>query len=185
MLKKIGLSILMVIVTGVLVFGAVNRTIAKTGDESTGGAFSEGRGQADQRDELQQERAFALQNEGRGLSATESGSGGQANNPDPQTDPEEWAIYTGSVVSFDETLLVVKLDDGTQLAVEGRAWAFAQEVEFHTQVGNRLSLQGFFEDDEFKITTLTDLTSGEWVVFRENNGRPSWAGNGWGGGRQK
>jgi hypothetical protein len=185
MLKKMGLGILMIMVTGILVFGAVNRTIAKTGDESTGGAFSGGRGQADLRDEPQQERSFALQNEGRGLGMTGSGGGGQVNNPDPQANPEEWATYTGSVVSFDEILLVVKLEDGSQLEVEGRAWAFAQEVEFQTQVGNRLSLQGFFEDGEFKITTLTDLTSGEWVVFRENNGRPSWAGNGWGGGRQK
>jgi hypothetical protein len=182
MLKKIGLGILMIMVTGILVFGAVNRTIAKTGDESTGGAFSGGRGQTDLRDESQQERSFALQNEGRGLGVTGSGGGEQVN---PQANPEEWATYTGSVVSFDETLLVVKLEDGSQLEVEGRAWAFAQEVEFQTQVGNRLSLQGFFEDGEFKITTLTDLTSGEWVIFRENNGRPSWAGNGWGGGREK
>jgi hypothetical protein len=206
MLKKMILSVVMLGVTVLLVFGAVNRTIAKTSDARGEGSNGSGHGQAiefvdnnatqplkkqvKQVTQYQINRNMQLNQRLQDSESSGTASGEHANNPQPQADPSNWVTYEGVAASVDEAELVVTLPDGSQVVIEGRAWAFAQEVQFFTTPGNQLRLQGFIEDgqheeDEFKIALINDLTTGEWVVLREMNGRPSWAGNGWGGGRDK
>jgi hypothetical protein len=200
-MKKILLGILLLGLTVVLVFGAVNRTIAKTGDEKGGSANNTGANQSSPllkqvslRTEKKVERSLQKQvsqdlKSHLDLDEGEKTSGGQANDPQPQADSSNWVIYEGTASYIGAEELLVALPDGSQVEVEGRAWAFAREVEFTTTVGNQLRLEGFIEDgnheaDEFKIASIMDLTTGEWVVLRETNGRPAWAGQGWGEGRQ-
>jgi hypothetical protein len=206
MLKKMILSVVMLGVTVLLVFGAVNRTIAKTSDARGEGSIGSGHGQSIDRvnnnatqplkkqvkqvSQYQINRNMQLNQRLQDSESSGTASGEYAKNPQPQADPSNWVTYEGVAASVDEAELVVTLPDGSQVVIEGRAWAFAQEVQFFTTTGNQLRLQGFIEDgqheeDEFKIALINDLTTGEWVVLREMNGRPSWAGNGWGGGRDK
>jgi RNase P/RNase MRP subunit p29 len=107
-----------------------------------------------------------------------------------QAGVEEWLAIQGTVVSVDTNTLVVQTASGEQLAVENRAWWFAQEQGFSTQVGNQVTLVGFYEGDDpstgsgqrFEVSRIDDATNGQTVLVREENGRPLWAGRGRRGG---
>ena len=91
---------------------------------------------------------------------------------------KDWLTLEGTVVNFDSETLVTNLSTGNELLVEGRAWSFAQESSFSTSVGNELRLSGFYEGEDFEVGSIEDLTSGQTVLLRDENGRPMWAGNG-------
>lgn len=216
MIKKIILGTLFVGLIGFLVFGAVNRTLAKSSDlrtEANGGgryqALNEGNLQGNNQrtpleKNLQLNRSATDSQYGNGRQgATDINGLGNGNNrtenrvgtgnglskddtdrngtPDPQATAGEWAAYTGTVVIADPVMIRVETSDGTQIEIEGRAWSYALEMGFTTAVGNTLQINGFHEDGEYKVATIEDLTSGQTIVTRDENGRPGWAGNGWGG----
>jgi hypothetical protein len=49
----------------------------------------------------------------------------------------------------DANALVVTTTNGNQVIVENRAWWYAQEQGFSAQVGNPVTLVGFYEDNDF------------------------------------
>lgn len=216
MIKKIILGTLFVGLIGILIFGAVNRTLAKTNDvrsEVNGG----GRYQSlteenplannlqypiEKNKTLNRSETDSQYGNGRQGSADEDGLGNGYNRtdnrigtgngltkedgygngiPNPQATAGEWAAYTGTVVIADPVMILVETSDGNQIEIEGRAWSYAQEMGFSTAVGNTLQINGFHEDGEYKVATIEDLTSGQTIVTRDENGRPGWAGDGWGG----
>ncbi len=207
MIKKIILGVLFVGLSGFLIFGAVNRTLAKTNDSRTeangGGRYQSeeiglakvsedenpnGKNQSLNRSLNRPEtdpqygnwinRSENDSEYGNGLGRTDSERTGV---PNPQATAGEWAEYEGTVISSDDVMIVVETIDDTQIVIEGRALAFMQEVGYTTMVGNNLLINGFYEDGEFKVATIDDLTTGDSIVIRDENGRPGWAGNGWGG----
>lgn len=194
MIKKIILGVLFVGLSGFLIFGAVNRTLAKTNDsrpEVNGG----GRYQSE---EISQAKGAENENpNGRNQSLNRSvnrsetdsqygnGRGSQDGDrtgvPDPQATAGEWAEYEGNVISVDSSMILVETVDGSEIVIEGRALLFMQDSGFVTSIGNTLLITGFYEDDEYKVATIVDQTTGETIVVRDEGGRPGWAGNGWGG----
>ena len=194
MIKKIILGVLFVGLSGFLIFGAVNRTLAKTNDNRTE-ANGGGRYQSEEiglakvaEDENPYGRNQSLN---RSLNRSETdpqyGNGGGLQDgdrtgvPDPQADAGEWAEYEGNVISMDSSMILVKTIDGSEIVIEGRALLFMQDSGFVTDIGNTLLITGFYEDDEYKVATIVDKTTGETIVVRDEGGRPGWAGNGWGG----
>jgi len=181
MLKKTLLAVLFVGLIGLLVFGAVNRTLAKMGSgESYGGGH--GNGQAD------------LAGGGQSYGQAGLGSGGQGNGqgygqgeglPLPlgegQAVVDEWLTLTGAVTAADADLLVVDTAGGEAI-VENRGWWYAQEQGFVAQVGDQVTLTGFYEGDAFEVGRIDNLTTGQTVTLRDENGRPLWAGRGRRGG---
>ena len=91
---------------------------------------------------------------------------------------EEWLTVQGTVVSVDASALTVELDAGELLAVEGRAWRFAQEQGFSVQAGDEVRIVGFDEDGEFKPGQIENITTQTSLLVREESGRPLWAGGG-------
>ena len=75
---------------------------------------------------------------------------------------------------------MLTLQDGSQLFIEGRPWAYALEQNFSPAVGSTLQVNGFHEDGEFKAAEIKDLTGGTSLILRQPDGRPMWAGRGWG-----
>lgn len=190
MIKKILLGVLFAGITGILIFGAVNRTLAKAGDvrtETNGGGRYEN---IDKNyDDLDNRGNPTLRNQQVNRSEPDPAYGngkGQLDGdrtgvPDPQADAGEWAEYEGKVSSMDESMILVETEDGSEIIIEGRALSFMQDSGFVTIVGNTLMISGFYEDDEYKVATIIDQTTGEIIVVRDESGRPGWAGNGWGG----
>ena len=190
MIRKIILGVLFAGITGFLIFGAVNRTLAKTNDIRTE-TNGEGRNQSvEVNDKTVDEKGNPFQRNqhlnrsendpvygnGNGLQ-----DGDRSGVPDPQADAGEWAEYTGKVSSIDAAMILVETNDSKEIMIEGRALLFMQDSGFVTEVGNTLLITGFFENDEFKVATIVDQTTGEIIVVRDESGRPGWAGNGWGG----
>lgn len=194
MIKKIILGVLFTALSGFLIFGAVNRTLAKTNDVRTevngGGRYqSQEIGLAKGAED---ENPFGRnQSLNRSLNRSETdsqyGNGGGLQDSDrtgvqdPQATAGVWAEYEGNVISMDSSMILVETDDGDEIVIEGRALLFMQDSGFVTSIGNTLLITGFYEDDEYKVATIVDQTTGESIVVRDEGGRPGWAGNGWGG----
>ncbi len=90
----------------------------------------------------------------------------------------EWLALFGVVTGIDTGLLTVQLDSGELVEMEGRPWRFAQEQGFTAEVGDRVTLIGFYEGDEFEVGQIDNDATGLSVAIREESGRPLWAGQG-------
>lgn len=114
-----------------------------------------------------------------------SGYGGQGRTEAPsagistgQAEVDEWLALQGTAVSVDSNTLIVQTDDGQEIVAENRAWWFAQEQGFSVQLGDQVTLTGFYEGDDFETGQFTNVTTGQTVSIREEGGRPLWAGRG-------
>jgi hypothetical protein len=135
---------------------------------------------------------------GRGAQAeARGGRGGQGRAGAPsdgtgtgQAEVGEWVTIHGDVVSVDGNTMIVQSADGQEMAVENRAWWFAQEQGFAAEVGDQVTLLGFYEDgrslasseSHFEAGQISNETTGKTVQIRESSGRPLWAGRGRRGG---
>jgi hypothetical protein len=95
-----------------------------------------------------------------------------------QAQVDEWVTLNGTVLSATADEMIVNTTDGQQILVDGRAWRFAQEQAFMAQVGDSVNLTGFYEDGDFEVGQIDDLSSGKSVSLRDESGRPLWAGRG-------
>jgi hypothetical protein len=197
MVKKIMLGTLLIGLIGILVTGAVIRTRGKT--ELV--AEAHGYGYGHDHDEVG-ECAEVEPGQGRGWGNGETGTyatggsgrgrggyGGQGREGAPginsigKASVEEWLMLQGSVVSVDSDALVVQTaSSGEQVTMENRAWWFAQEQGFSAQVGDQVTLVGFYENGDFEIGQINDATTSQTVLVRDENGQPLWAGRGRRGG---
>jgi hypothetical protein len=178
MLKKIVLGTLFVALIGVLVAGAVVRTM----DRTVRVAEAQGSGHGRNNDEASEYKVS-------GSGQVRGGYGGQGREGAPgdqtgtgQANVEGWLTLQGAIVSVDANRLVVQMDSGEQVTVENRAWWFAQEQGFSTQVGDQVTLIGFYEGDHFEVGQIDNATNDQMVRLRDENGRPLWAGHGRRGG---
>ncbi len=103
--------------------------------------------------------------------------------PDPQAQVDEWITLEGTLMSFQNGSMTMSTSDGDLIAFQtGRPSFFAEQgVSF--QVGDAISVVGFYEGDQFVAGEITQLASGQRVMLRDPNGRPLWAGPGNGNGR--
>ena len=82
------------------------------------------------------------------------------------------------MTGIDAGLLTVQLDSGELVEMMGRPWTFAQEQSFTAEVGDRVTVVGFYEGDEFEVGQIDNDSTGLSVAIREESGRPLWAGRG-------
>jgi hypothetical protein len=186
MLKKIMIGILFTGLIGILVAGAVIRTMDKTGRVAE--AYSQGYGRGNS-----QAGAYAAGGSGQGRGGyaqggNRGGYSGQGREDAPainstgQANVGEWLTLQGTVMSVNADTLVVQTSSGEQATMENRPWWFAQEQGFLAQVGDQVTLIGFYEGDDFEVGQIDDATNGQTVLLRDENGRPLWAGRGRRGG---
>ncbi|MFA9401486.1 MAG: hypothetical protein ACERKY_00310 [Anaerolineales bacterium] len=197
MLQKIVVGTLVAALSGVLIVGAINRTVAKSEQVAQEQEANPGRLAREETQELLQlnqgqqgqgnRAAYAetdlLENVSRGggqgrfneessnnwLEDTSRGGEGLAS-------VDEWLEVIGTVVSVNEEALVLKLQDGQEMVIECKSWTYALELGFTTDIGNELKLYGFYEGEEFEVGGFEDLTTQLLTMVREESGRPFWAG---------
>jgi hypothetical protein len=74
--------------------------------------------------------------------------------------------------------LVIKTPTGDQVQV-GLGPSFYREAQgFVLELGDRVQVAGYWEDDEFKATRVDKLDTNERIILRDTSGRPMWAGQG-------
>jgi len=212
MLKKVVLFSLLAGLVGLLVFGAVNRTLARSQEVGSGGQGNQ-RNRSSETVVQNEYRAETLrrgqdggsnfsqsgngydqslnQNQGYGNRQGTGGNGnGIENNPvnagEGQAQVTDTLVLEGSVTQVDEDILVLETSTGENIEVSNRAWWYASDAGFTAQVGDQLRVSGFYEsEDQFEVSSMENLTSGQTVNLREESGRPLWAGGGRGrGGNQ-
>lgn len=176
MIKKIVLWVVYAGVVGLLVFGAVNRTEAKA--ESGIGEFKS-LSESYQSELNKQDNFGNSQGEGRRDEGLGRGTGAEG-NPEPEyqanDEDHEWYILRGSVHAISDELMEIELPEGEILLIEGQAWRYALSSGFESTMGNSLEVSGFFEDGEYKVSWIKDISTGLEVEIRDPNGRPNWAG---------
>jgi hypothetical protein len=147
------------------------------------GYWEDGEFKAAQLTQLHTGQTLALRDEvGR---PTWSGQGGNAQSTARDSagivENDTWVEIVGSVVAVDETSLIVAMPDGQEIEISGRPWRFAQEIGFWANIGDDLTLTGFYEGEEFEAA-LIGYNNGQTAVLRDQSGRPMWAGGGQRGG---
>ena len=164
MFKKIALWTVYVLIVGLLVFGAANRTSAKTDQGVLFGNLTEntgGRGQLDGTGE-EYERNSNIE------------------NADHEENLEEhtWESMSGKVIGIGAEALVIDTESAGILEIEGRTWRFAQELGYVPAEGNEVLVQGFYENGEFEVAIIQDLTDDIIFRMRDEYGKPMWGGGG-------
>jgi hypothetical protein len=182
MFKKVVLGTLLVGLIGVLVAGAIIRTVDKT--ENVVEARGQGRGRGGG-----EETGYATGElvQGLGANAQGNGRGGYGRGagtverqyPNYESAPEEWDLYEGTVAQAPAAGvdLVIETDSGEEVVV-GTGPGYMEDQGFTLQAGERVQLQGYWEDGEFKAAQVTRLRDNETIALRDGIGRPAWAGAG-------
>lgn len=186
MITKILVGLTIAVLSGGLVFGAINRTTARFSDGGTT-KTSEG-SRDDSRNGLVN---LPPKGEGAGndqrTSENRTGEEGYSSGAEDSSRIAEseaglsgdvWFDVSGVVESVDSDSLVIRISDGSRLELSRRPWWFAQAQGFAAAPGDQVTLTGFLEEDEFKAASLDNLTSGFSTTIRDGSGRPLWAGNG-------
>jgi hypothetical protein len=164
MFKKIIMWALYGGIVGLLIFGAANRTSAKTDQgllfDRTEDFTSEG---------------------GRGNGG--SGNGGQSGEAgladyEEKLEEHDWMSLSGQIINVGSEALEIQTDTAGILEIEGRSWRFAQELGYVPGEGNEVSVQGFYENGEFEVSMIQDLTTDQVFQLRDEYGKPMWGGGG-------
>ena len=160
MFKKIILWIIYAGLVGLLFFGAVIRTEAKTGESIFQNVWEAGEP--------------AVSGDGYGRNGSFSRVGEeilQAENED-----HDWIDLDGTVASLDVESLWIETLEGELLEITGRAWGFIIDSGLVFSVGDEVELEGFYENEEFEISSIQNLITSAFLQVRENSGRPLWSG---------
>jgi hypothetical protein len=195
MLRKIILATLLIGLIGILVAGAVIRTMNRTGVVAEAHGYGRGQGETVNRTEGGLGQGYGWGYREAGAYAATGGAGqgrggyGQGRE-DAQGDQmgtgqahvEEWLTIQGTIARVDADALVVQTDSGEQITMENRPWWFAQEQGFSAQVGDQVALIGFYENGDLEVGQISNATNDQMVLVRDENGRPLWAGRGRRGG---
>lgn len=89
---------------------------------------------------------------------------------------DSWVQLQGIVVAADADGLAIALANGEEFLLDGRAWRFAQEQGFSAEASHSVMLTGFYEDGEFEVGQIDNLSTALTTPIRNETGRPLWAG---------
>lgn len=188
-----GIGLLLVgAVVAALAGAAMVNTAAAQGPRGGGGRWAtEGEAVVPGSDEcLPVGQGQGAQGQGYGQSAQGQGQGqgvapgqGQGRNQVEAVSPEVTISGIATMASFElgeEPMLAIQTDDGTTVQVElGPEW-YIEEQGLVVNVGDRLTITGHYDGDGVALIvhTITNETTGISTFFRDDTGRPAWAGRG-------
>lgn len=91
---------------------------------------------------------------------------------------EEWETITGEVIAYATGIAQVQHNDGTLIEMQVGQETFWAEQGFTLTVGDQVEARGFYQNTQFQVGILMNLTTGQTILLRDPNGRPLWAGPG-------
>jgi hypothetical protein len=98
--------------------------------------------------------------------------------PDPQAQVDEWVTIEGKLMAFQGGNMTMSTADGSILSFQTGQPRFLAEQGITFQVGDQISVLGFYEGEQFMAGEITQLSTGMRAMLRDPNGRPLWAGPG-------
>jgi hypothetical protein len=199
MVKKIGLITLFILFAGVLIYGAVNRTTAKSEKaeqiEAQNLSVNEPHANDDEVHSLSSQESFGRQNgqgtqgqgnQGQGDGNGQLGTNGSGNNGQGQgrnqqreaSEIQEQVNITGVVVQAPAAGIDMILETAESDVLIGTGPGYLAEQGFVVLAGDSVSVTGFWEDEEFKAVEITLLADSKSIILRDERGRPMWSGAG-------
>ena len=161
MVKKIMLWTVYVLIVGLLVFGAANRTSAKTDQGLLFGNLDE-----------------IIGGRGQGNGSTEEYGEYEAADHEEILEEQDWLTLSGQITAVGSEAIEIQTGTAGILEIEGRSWRFSQELGYIPEVGNKVEVQGFYENGEFEVSIIQDLTIDQVFQLRDEYGKPMWGGGG-------
>lgn len=124
----------------------------------------------------------STQGRGRG-GAAGKGNGSDTAQVEPQAPVEELLSYEGTVLTADDSSIIMATADGQDISLEmGPSW-FREGQDFALAVGDEVSVTGFYDGTAFEVASITKVADGQTLTLRGADGRPVWAGSRGQGGR--
>lgn len=173
MFGKVMVGIAIAVLTGGLVYGAINRTNVR-GNETENGNF----GNHLNANRNYQDGEVSTGGQGGGKGPGGGYLGNSETGESLATGIEGWFEVTGTVTSVNPDSLQILASDNSTVEISRRPWWFAQDQGFSTNEGDEIVLTGFMEGDEFETAKIKNLSNGFTISIRDETGRPLWAGNG-------
>ncbi len=147
MLRKILLWTLYVGFVGLLLFGATNRTLAKTGDS-----------QRNSDNSLNDEIDLHEEQEHEPVAA------------------DSLIRMSVIVASQSNRNIILRGSDGASFEIAGRTWRFSKAQGFTVDIGDEVFLDGYFDDKgNFEMMSIHNPRTGMMLILRDESGRPLWA----------
>lgn len=141
------------------------------GNQSEGG---QGQGNQGQGSQGQGQGQGQGNQQGRG----NQGQGQGRNRQAEAAEIQERVTITGDVVQAPDLGIDMILETAAGEVLIGTGPGYLAEQGFEIQVGDPVSVDGFWENEEFKATKITLLADDSSIVLRDEWGRPMWAGAG-------
>jgi len=158
MVKKIALWAVYVLIVGLLVFGAANRTSAKTDQGILFGNMDEivsGRGQAT------------------GVTGNYDENGNfESSDHEEILEEQDWVSYSGQITSIGAEALEIQTGVAGILEIEGRPWRFAQELGYDPLEGNEVMVQDFMKMESSRYLSLTTFLLTKFLNCGTSTGNP-------------
>jgi hypothetical protein len=85
-----------------------------------------------------------------------------------------WETVVGKVIAVDSEI-TIRTSEGEMSVGMGQA---AYRQGFVLEIGDEVSVTGYYEGGEFKAGTIENLTTGATLVLRDEDGHPMWSGRG-------
>ena len=98
--------------------------------------------------------------------------------PEPQAQVDEWITLEGRLMSFQGGNMTMSTANGSLINFQTGQPRFFAEQGVTFQVGDQISILGFYEGEQFMAGEITQLSTNFRVMLRDPNGRPLWAGPG-------
>ena len=192
MLRKILVWSIFTGFVGILIFGAVNRASARTDKYSTdvrraeewigtvqANGGSSGRNLSETNNQGHGEGGINESNQP--TAAGQSRGSGNGNRVESGSsfywgDAEDHIteVVVGLVVEISPEIIRVEAEDDVY-EIEGRTLGYLSESGFLLEKGDLVELTGFYEDGEYKVSVIQNVTSGQSILVRDESGRPKWS----------
>jgi hypothetical protein len=98
--------------------------------------------------------------------------------PEPQAQVDEWVTIEGTLMSYQGGNITMNTTEGELITFKTGQPRFFTEQNVSLQVGEEITVIGFYENGQFMAGEITQVTTGARVMLRDPNGRPLWAGPG-------
>jgi len=200
MFKKVLAGGFLLIMIGAVIVGAI--TLFAQADEAEACIGSNNRGQGSIARQGIDGRRGQGAGQGRGRENTEAGISqndfrestpqggygqsqglGRAQGTGSETLAAETDQQTIEGVVMETTELVIETPSGEIVQVGLGPSHYRDAQGFALAVGIKVQVSGYWEDGEFKASHITNLDTGDSITLRDASGRPMWAGQGRGQGR--
>lgn len=118
-------------------------------------------------------RAWRVEHNGDAVEAAQSG---ELDTAEIDAVPEDqWVTIKGIVVSYEENDLVIRTDDGEEIAMGLGPLGYWLGHGIALHPGDALLVRGFYTD-AFEPAEIENMTTGESVTLRDAEGSPLWRG---------